>query len=122
MHAISAEYRSGTYARRWRFRGPLVFPNVTERVTALCVRGRANGRPIVPTNPWCQNGWVQYSTGRLLPRLTISSCGERGAVSYSTGMMRFAGWGLSFTYSCYSFHSPAFDAGAVDCIKICPNR
>src|SRR5262245_65109659 len=40
---------------------------------------QGNGRRIVPTNPWCQNGWAQYSTGRLLPRLTISSCGERGA-------------------------------------------
>ena len=29
--------------------------------------------------PRCQNGWAQYSTGRLLPFLTIASYGEIGA-------------------------------------------
>src|SRR6516225_7424758 len=39
------------------------------------------GGPIsVYSGPWfTQNGWAQYSTGRLLLCLTMISCGETGA-------------------------------------------
>src|ERR1700730_13906245 len=30
------------------------------------------------TNCNAQNGWAQYSTGRMLPCLTVMSCGEIG--------------------------------------------
>src|ERR1700730_17788731 len=40
----------------------------------LARRGRAPRSAV--TNCNAQNGWAQYSTGRMLPCLTVMSCGE----------------------------------------------
>src|ERR1700730_18316068 len=44
------------------------------------------------TNCNAQNGWAQYSTGRMLPCLTVMSCGEIGAdASVASSLPAFFG-------------------------------